>query len=447
MTARQVPALAAACAVVIGLSLGLGLRGFEPVATWLYVFCWYPTILLMAALIARREGRDPLSTNPVHTLSVFAWSAVFWFFFELLNWRLNNWYYVFVPPGRLERWVGISLAFATVLPAIFLAARTIETWGLIGPVRVAPLRVTRAGLGLSAVAGAGFLALPLIWPARFFPLVWGATTLLAEPALYRRAPRWSLIGDLERGQAGRIARLLVGGAAIGLLWEFYNSFARSRWIYTVPGLEEFKLFEMPLLGFLGFPVFALECWSVFHLLASYGISTPEERPEGPIRVRRKVVTAALGVAFGVFVLLGMERYTISSTTPSLAEVPGLPESVAFRLAANGASPFQLAVTSPAELARTAGTGVEEAARWVQSLRLVMLRGIGTENARRLASLGVRDIGTLATQDPDTLAQRLLATPGGRPARARPTPAEVRVWVRAALAMSLPEWRGDTVATR
>ena len=324
MSDRQAPFVMAAAAGLVGLAIGLALRGVEPAATWLYHAAWYPTIAAMAALVARREGRDPLTANPLHALSLFAWSAVFWFFFELLNWRLRNWYYVNVPAGRVERWIGVSLAFATVLPAIFLAARALESWAVIRSVRVPAMRVTVLGLRLTSLTGVVFLVLPLVWPRTFFTLVWGATTLLAEPALYRRARRWSLLGDLEAGELGRIVRLLVGCAGIGLLWELYNSIARSRWIYTVPGFENFKLFEMPLLGFLGFPVFALECWSVFHLLACFGISTPEEPAAVPVRLRRKVGTAAAGVAFAAFVLVGMERFTISSTTPQLLDVPGLP---------------------------------------------------------------------------------------------------------------------------
>ncbi len=430
MNARQAPYVAAVAAVLLGLAIGLALRGIEPVATWLYQAAWYPTIVLMAAVVARREGADPFTAHPVHALSVFAWSAVFWFFFELLNWRLANWYYVNVPDGRVERWVGIALAFATVLPAIFLAARALEAWGVASAVPTRPMRVTAAGLRLTGLAGVVFLLLPLVWPRYFFPLVWGATTLLAEPALYRREPRWSLIADLERGDAGRIVRLLLGGALIGLLWELYNSFSRSRWIYTVPGLEGLKLFEMPLLGFVGFPVFALECWSVFHLLACFGISTPEEPPQGPIRLRRKVVTAAAGVAFAVVVLSGMERYTISSTTPSLVEVPGVPASAAFRLEEAGESPFLLARMPASAVARETGASVDDAQRWIEAARLVTLRGIGTANARRLAAIGVTSVAALAVQDPDTLAARLAASPAER--RWRPSPAEVRVWVRAAL---------------
>jgi hypothetical protein len=433
MNARQAPFVVAAAAALIGAVIGLALRGVEPAATWLYQAAWYPTILAMAALIARREGRDPLTSNPLHALSLFAWSAVFWFFFELLNWRLDNWYYVNVPAGRPARFIGISLAFATVLPAIFLAARTLESWTVFSRVPARPMRVTALGLRLTAAAGIVFLVLPLVWPRYFFPLIWGATTLLAEPALYRRERRWSLIGDLERGELGRILRLLVGGAGIGLLWELYNSIARSRWIYTVPGLDDLKLFEMPLLGFLGFPVFALECWSVFHLLACFGISTPEQPSTLPVRLRRKVGTAAAGVAFAVFVLAGMERFSISSTTPQLIAVPGLPASVAFRLGAAGESPFSLAREPASELARETDATIDQALRWIEAARLCTLRGIGTDNARRLMKIGVANVASLARQDPDSLAARLrVAAPGDPPPR-RPTPAEARVWVRAARA--------------
>jgi hypothetical protein len=432
MNARQAPIVAAVASACLGLAVGLALKGTEPFATWLYHAAWYPTITLMAALVARREGHDPLTANPVHALSLFAWSAVFWFFFELLNWRLANWYYVNVPAGRLERWIGISLAFATVLPAIFLAARVLETWGAIGRVRTPAMLVTPLGLRLTSWAGIVFLALPLAWPRFFFPLVWGATTLLAEPMLYRRSPRWSLIADLERGDAGRILRLLAGGAGVGLLWELYNSVARSRWIYTVPGLENLKLFEMPLLGFLGFPVFALECWSVFHLLACFGVSTPEQPGRAPVRIRRKVATALIGVAFALVVLSGMERYTISSTTPSLVEVPGLPPSVAFRLVAVGRTAFELAREPASQLARETGSSVDEARRWIEAARLVTLRGIGTANARRLSEIGVNDVATLAIQNPDSLAARLRQTSIGVRPPLRPTPAEARIWVKAAL---------------
>ncbi len=57
--------------------------------------------------------------------------------------------------------------------------------------------------------------------------------------------------------------LMAGGLTCGFFWEFWNYWAAAKWTYTLPFLgpfEQYKAFEMPLLGFLGFLPFALECW-------------------------------------------------------------------------------------------------------------------------------------------------------------------------------------------
>jgi predicted RecB family nuclease len=61
-------------------------------------------------------------------------------------------------------------------------------------------------------------------------------------------------------------------------------------------------------------------------------------------------------------------------------------------------------------------------------RLVLLRGIGTENARRLDAVGVRSIADLGAQDPLELTEALsqIHEPGWWP-RAR----RVAVWIAAA----------------
>jgi hypothetical protein len=57
--------------------------------------------------------------------------------------------------------------------------------------------------------------------------------------------------------------LLVAGLICGLIWEFWNYWAGTKWIYNVPILPEIKLFEMPILGFGGFPPFAVECFAMY----------------------------------------------------------------------------------------------------------------------------------------------------------------------------------------
>src|SRR2546425_566331 len=181
----------------------------------------------------------------------------------------------------------------------------------------------------------GPLAVPRLSP----PLTWGAVWLVAEPLLYRRSPERSLFGDVARGEWGRIARLMAGGLFAGALWECFNALARAKWIYTVPFLEHLKLFEMPPLGFLGFPFFALEVWSLYHLVA------PVTRP------RTLVASAALTV----LVLGGMDRWTVSSTTPRLAGLPGVSTAEQARLAGAGLSDvFRIAGLAVDSIAARAG---------------------------------------------------------------------------------------------
>jgi len=66
----------------------------------------------------------------------------------------------------------------------------------------------------------------------------------------------SLRRDIRSGDLSRLAALLVAGWVCGILWEFWNYWAEARWVFTFPIWREWKLFAMPLPGYLGFPPFA-----------------------------------------------------------------------------------------------------------------------------------------------------------------------------------------------
>ena len=426
MTRRAAPVAICAGAAVLAAATAGALTGTEPFATWYYLLAWYPTLLMLDAAVALRGGRFFLLGRPAFLLSLMAWSVPFWLLFELYNFRLENWYYVFVPAERAPRWAGILLSFATVLPAIFVAERLLDAQGFPGRHRKSGSPIARLTAGrLAALQAAGFLMLllPLVWPRFFFPFVWGGVTLVADPWVYRRDPSRSLLGDLERGAPGRPLRLLVGGMAIGLLWELFNAAARSRWIYTVPWLEDLKLFEMPLLGFFGFPVFALEGFAAYQALVIAGLAVSQN---GAARAAPKTfrgTAAALACVFALLVLLGMERETISSTTPRLAELPGVPATILDRA---GYDAFELAEAAPAVLAASLDADPRRARAWVATARLATLRGIGTDNVRRLRATGIATVEELAAADPRALSRRLEAD-----SRDPAPPARVRVWVRAA----------------
>jgi hypothetical protein len=267
-------------------------------------------------------------------------------------------------------------------------------------------------LPLATALGIVLLGAVLAAPRLLYPLAWGAVWLVAEPLLRRVDPDASLFADIARGRFSRIARLMAAGLIAGACWESLNALARTRWIYTVPFLERVKVFEMPPLGFVGFPFFALEAWSLYHLL--------RRSPRWWV-----VAAAALGI---VATLSGMDRRTFASTIPYTRQLPGVTAETAGRLEHDGLrDAFAITRGGVAALIRS-GLSRNDAASLYETARLATLRGIGAVNAAALAAAGYTTVERLAAADP--LAVWLAVR---RPGAFRPTAAEVRVWVRAAKA--------------
>ena len=399
-----------ACVLALAAVYALLLAGVELVALWLYLFSWAPTLILLDLLVVRLGGEPMVLGRPAETLRTVWWSAVIWLVFEAFNVRLRAWYYVGVPEDTALRWVGTVIAFGTVVPAVLLPERLLAQVGLWTGLKGPAVRVRPIDLKIAMVLGVLVLVAVLASPSFLHPLVWGGVWLLADPVLFRARPDLSLIADVSRGHWGRVARLLAGGLGAGILWEAFNIGARGKWIYTVPFLEELKLFEMPLLGFLGFPFFALEVWSMYHLARW-------------LAGRVKIVVPS--IIFAMLALAGMDHWTVSSTVPRLSDLPGLNADGERGLARAGfSSVYRLAATPLGAVVERSGLTAETLAPVYHAARLASLRGIGTVHAAALLRAGYPSVESLAAADPADVWRRV----GGDP---RPTAAEVRVWVRAA----------------
>src|SRR5882724_12107324 len=125
--------LATAAVALIAVLL---LRVYEipPVPTWFYVLAWYPTLIILDEVVVLLGG-ESLLTRPRELAVMLWWSAVIWLLFEAINFRLRDWYYVFLPAGRVERWLGILVSLATVVPAVLLPERVLDRLGVWRDVR------------------------------------------------------------------------------------------------------------------------------------------------------------------------------------------------------------------------------------------------------------------------------------------------------------------------
>ena len=130
------------------------------------------------------------------------------------------------------------------------------------------------------VIGAAMLIGPLVWPSRYLAApVWLGFIFLLDP-INTRLGGPSLTADLRRRQYDRLINLMLGGLLCGVLWEFWNYWSRAQWHYTVPIMEDVKIFEMPLLGYFGFPAFALECFTMYVFVRLLWVRLKPDTPGG-----------------------------------------------------------------------------------------------------------------------------------------------------------------------
>lgn len=309
---RTIVSLIPAISALLG-SQWLMLRKVEPFYSWFYSFAWW-SYLWIADRIAGNLGRTSLIRNRTREfLWLLPWSVTCWLIFEVFNLFLNNWQYVNLPSTRWLRWPGYALAYATVFPALFVTRDLIQAFGWFREWGTSPLRFGTAWRAPCFIIGAVGVSLVVLLPELFFPLVWAAPTCMLEPLVHRYGGD-SLVRRWEQEGFRPILLLLCAGAVCGFLWEFWNYWAGAKWVYTIPFVGFLKIFEMPVLGFFGFPFFALECHVMVGALKLLFPLEPGERSTGR-RMIRTVPRAAALAAFWMGVFHLIDTYTVVSLVP------------------------------------------------------------------------------------------------------------------------------------
>ncbi len=239
---------------------------------------WLGYCLVVDALVLRRKGSSMLTRRPVAYIKLFIISSPGWWLFELINWRTQNWFYA----GRefftdFQYAVLASLAFSTVMPAVFGTAELVSTFAWIRRLKpgmkIAPTRGTMLGF---FITGWIMLALLILWPLYFFPFVWGSVFCILEPINAWLRHR-SLFQYTNNSDWRPVLSLAVGCLICGFFWEFWNIYAYPKWIYHIPFVGFLKVFEMPILGYLGYISFSLELFALYHLVT--GLLMQKERQD------------------------------------------------------------------------------------------------------------------------------------------------------------------------
>lgn len=295
-------------AVTFILATTCMLKRLNPFYTWYYVFSWWSYIFFLESLLFVKGGDSTLFASPGRFLVQLPLSITIWLIFESFNFRLHNWHYIQAPSSLPLRWIGYSISFATVLPGLNTTTRFLRHLEVFNSSHSSSFTMNQETSAYLMAGGAVSLVLPLLWPKVFFPLVWLGFGMLLAP-VQPGTTRPSLLQDIQSGRPRELLELLLAGMICGLLWEFWNFWAGAKWVYSVPYVGWLKVFEMPFLGFLGFPPFAVQCYlmagSATHLWKSF------ERGLNPMMTWS--LRASFGIlllAFWLFVYAEIDRRTV-----------------------------------------------------------------------------------------------------------------------------------------
>ena len=251
-------------------------RGNMTPVSW----CFY--LVFALGLLRWMDGASFLGRYRNRFLVCWLWSVPAWCYFDVMNFYfmrnratgLRAWEYVNLPEAFSGRVVGYLVAFGAIAPGMFLTGEILQRVGLrrlrvhaaIRAIENRKLKIENGISGAVFLLGLALASIPILvgTPASNLAL-WVGTWAVLDP-INRYFGRPSILGDWFAGRWGRTLSLGAGGLVCGFLWEFWNYWAYTKWTYHLPFLgswEEFRYFEMPAIGLVGFIAFGLETWAMW----------------------------------------------------------------------------------------------------------------------------------------------------------------------------------------
>ena len=266
---------------------------------WAYVpLYWGFTFMLDGIVYKRTGGKSMFNNDPQELIGIGVSSVAGWLIFEYLNFFvLEYWYY---PNGSLvpddEFFTYAIFASSALLPLCF------EWYSLFNTF---PSFVNKYKNGPKITFGKAFQIILLVlsyaglflmsnFPTYLAPIIW-LSPLIILTVVLDLLDIWTPFSPIKKGNWTPVLFMALTYLVEGFLLEGQNFLSASHtngtlhteypgyWVYNVPFVDGFHVFEMPVVGFYGYLPFGIYClvwWISFAYLLN--IPTNFAKYESPV---------------------------------------------------------------------------------------------------------------------------------------------------------------------
>lgn len=282
------------CLLMFGAMIILWGKFSEPkfLTNWALVPLFWGAIIFFDGIVFRRTNGHSIIKDRPHTLIAMAICSIGgWAYFEYINYYVNeNWYYPFGDMISKEHFVIYSLlgssALLTIAFELYMLLKTFP--GLAVKYTKGPrITVNKFTWKVLLISSLLVMVLISVFPDELFFAIWLAPLILFMSML-ELLDIWTPFTPIKKGNWAPFALMCLTYFIQGVFHEGWNYFSAEHlagnqletynpafWVYSIPYVEAFKVFEMPVLGYFGYLPFGLYCWVVWIVYAYINGINPE----------------------------------------------------------------------------------------------------------------------------------------------------------------------------
>ena len=251
--------------LIIFLEFTLFFR-IQPFIIWFTPLVWIGYILVVDSIVYMLKKDSLLMNHRLRFIQLLLLSTILWYVFEIYNHFTHGWFYSNLPQSKLITFTMGTISFATIIPAVFETFNLIRQFHFFDQLHLKlKIPTNKYLLESFIILGLIFLAIPFVWTNPWgWAFIWTGFIFLLDPLLYIYHDEKSLIAQIKKRKFNIIFSIFLAGYVCGFFWEFWNHWAYTKWYYTVPILDNIRIFEIPVIGFLAYGPFALELYVIYN---------------------------------------------------------------------------------------------------------------------------------------------------------------------------------------